>query len=336
MAFSVLVWGLAWSQKDVDLLKTIMKVGDALEYEIEFVPSKAGVRAIARRFCDEHRVDLGITPENLLSSCWEPVVEYLDKVLEKRKANLESEIRREAMQEISVPLRIGEDEFLITYTATEAAASEMAVRFCKERGGTFGITDDNFQTDCVIPIGDYLRRSVPTMTINDDLPPQPSLLNDVEVSMKIGDKIFDLAWNSKYNSAENMARQFCLQHASQSLNIAIEDCIPPVQNHLKKAGTPIDYRSRNGKVKEREAPDNKKNSGPQLVKAKINIAGEEYEFRYEPTKQDAKSKAMEFCLKTGPSLGVEESSMDAQCVKPIVDTLVDAIDLVSSPVIDAG
>lgn len=308
------------------LVKTTMKVGEfGPEFEIEFLPTMAGVRAIARKFCDERRADFGITTDNLLSSCLEPVVEYLDKVVEQRQSSFGERSSSGKAQEISVPLRIGEDEFLITFTATEEAASEMAVRFCRERGTTFGITDDNFQTDCVIPIGDYLRRSVPTKAI-EELPPSPSLLNDVEVSMKIGDKIFDLAWNSKYNSAENMARQFCLQHASQSLNIAIEACIPPVQNHLKKAGTPIDYRSKNGRVKERAA-DGK--SGPQLVKAKIKIAGEEYEFRYEPTKDDAIAKATEFCRETGPSLGVLEDTMDEQCVKPIVGTLVDAIDLVA-------
>lgn len=306
------------------LIKTTMKVGGALEYEIEFVPTLAGVRAIARKFCDERRADFGITADNLLSSCLDPVVEYLDKVVEQRQSSVGGS-NGGKLEEISVPLRIGEDEFLITFTATEEAASEMAVRFCKERGSTFGITDDNFQTDCVIPIGDYLRRSVPTRAI-EDLPPSPSLLNDVEVSMKIGDKIFDLAWNSKYNSAENMARQFCLQHASKSLNIAIEACIPPVQNHLKKAGTPIDNRSRNGRVKERAVD---KKAGPQLVKAKIKIAGEEYEFRYAPTNTDALAKATEFCRETGPSLGVHEDSMEEQCVKPIVGTLVDAIDMVA-------
>jgi hypothetical protein len=314
------------------MMKTTMKVGDSLEYEIEFVPHREGVRSIAKRFCEQRMSDFGISTENL-ASCLEPVTEYLDKVVEQRRKIGHERGAGESrgaskVADISVPLRIGEDEFIITYAPTDGAASEMAVRFCKEKGSTFGISEDNFQTDCVIPIGDYLRRSIPEVASDDILPSQPAILNDVEVSMKIGEKIFDLAWNSKYNSAENMARQFCLQHADTSLNIAVEDCIPPVQNHLLKAGTPIDYRRRNGKMKERKA---EKKAGPELVKARIKIAGEEYEFRYQPTKEDATKKAIEFCRETGPSLGVEEDTMDAQCVEPIVDTLIDAIDLVSTP-----
>ena len=89
-----------------------------------------------------------------------------------------------------MPLKIGEDEFLISYEATEGAASEMAVRFCKEKG-RLSASLSNFQVDCVQPIGDYLRRSIPTAPMDSDnnLPPPPSLLNDVEVSMKIREDI---------------------------------------------------------------------------------------------------------------------------------------------------
>ena len=322
------IWPVTLAQIGQKMITTKMKVGSDLEYEIEFVPNSAGVRYIANRFCEERRGDFGISFANMVS-CTEPVIEYLDSVLERRAAGRGAE-EVEPVGELSVPLKIGEEEFLITYEATEEAALEMAVRFCTERGDTFGISEANFQVDCVVPIGDYLRRSIPTRPDNNDsndgLPPPPSLLNDVEVSMKIGEKIFDLSWNSRYNTPENMARQFCLEHAKQNLNIPVEDCIVPVLNHLVKAATPIDPRGKLGKVSER-SPEK---SEPQLVKAKINIAGKEYEFRYEPTRDDATKKANEFCRETGPSLGVEPDTVQQQCVRPIVNTLMDAITLVST------
>ena len=312
-----------------NMISTKMKVGDELEYEIEFVPNAAGVRYIANRFCEERRGDFGVSLPNM-GSCTQPVIEYLDSVLERRAGETGDTAQS---SELTVPLKIGEDEFLISYEATEEAASEMAVRFCKEKGETFGISESNFQVDCVQPIGDYLRRSIPTAPMDSDnnLPPPPSLLNDVEVSMKIGEKIFDLAWNSRYNTPENMANQFCLEHAKQNLNIPVEDCIAPVLNHLVKAATPIDPRgSRGGGTVQERSTGKTERSEPQLVKAKINIAGKEYEFRYEPTREDATRKADEFCRETGPSLGVEADTTQQQCVRPIINTLMDAITLVSA------
>jgi hypothetical protein len=312
------------------MISTKMKVGDELEYEIEFVPNAAGVRYIANRFCEERRGDFGMALPNM-AACTEPVVEYLDSVLQRRAGETGDTARP---LELTVPLKIGEDEFLITYGATEEAASEMAIRFCKEKGDTFGISESNFEEDCVQPIGDYLRRSIPSAPTDssDDLPPPPSLLNDVEVSMKIGEKIFDLEWNSRYNTPENMANQFCLEHAKANLNIPVEDCIAPVLNHLLKAATPIDLRGPRGggTVQERPSRDaGVAKTEPQLVKAKINIGGVEYEFRYEPTREDATKKADKFCRETGPSLGVEEDTIQQQCIRPIIDTLMDAIMLLS-------
>ena len=324
----VALWSihLCFGQK---MISTKMKVGDELEYEIEFVPNAAGVRYIANRFCEERRGDFGVALPSTVA-CTEPVIEYLDSVLERRAKETGDTTQP---TELTVPLRIGEDEFLITYGANQEAASEMAVRFCREKGDTFGISESNFEEDCVQPIGDYLRRSIPSTPVDssDDLPPPPSLLNDVEVSMKIGEKIFDLAWNSRFNTPENMANQFCSEHAKANLNIPVEDCIGPVLNHLVKTATPIDLRSqRGGTVQERTTGDAGVTQGePQLVKAKINIAGKEYEFRYEPTREDATMKATEFCRETGPSLGVEENTVQQQCVRPIVNTLMDAIMLLA-------
>ena len=280
--------------------------GEGLEYEIQFIPSRDGVRAIASRFCDERKSDFNITNE-YINNCLEPIIIYLDNVV-ANKNQAASDLKKDVV----VPLKVAEFEYEINFRPSVEAAMATAEQFCTQRGGTFGITNENYQSDCLVPIGDYFKKALQehiTKYSNYELPAQPSLFDDIKLMMEISGITFEISWNSKNAGPGNMARRFCLAHAEKTLNIDYTACVLPVEEYLINATTKPD------KLKERK-----------MIKAVVNIAGEDFEFKFGPEDHEALRAAKEFCVENASALGVREDTMGSQCVQPILITLLEAVE----------
>jgi len=122
-----------------EMISVPLKVGDNLEFEVQFIPTESGVRDITDRFCEQRKADFGITDENL-DVCRVPVLKYLSSYIKSAEPTQESS----SIPEIVVPLKIGESEYEISFEPTAAGASRVATKFCQEQGASFGVTEENF------------------------------------------------------------------------------------------------------------------------------------------------------------------------------------------------
>lgn len=311
-------------------------------FDIQFVPTEQGVRDITTQFCEQRGADFGITDAANMDVCTVPVMNNLAQYIKQPESESESESAAPVAQqqasmpsisEIKVPLKIGESEYEISFEPTAAGASSVAVKFCQEQGSSFGITKENFNEACLIPIEGFLNKAAEDNTrVKRELQVKQEALaaeeaalasmpDDVMVNMQIGEYVFDVAWNSKRTNAKNMAIKFCNEQ-SAALNIGFEDCVVPVEKHLSESSaTQVDPQG--------EAVQEAAKASTKIVKAKVNVAGKEYEFRFEQSEADALKVATHFCRDQGPALGVKPETADAQCVKPILNTLLAALERVS-------
>ena len=79
----------------------------------------------------------------------------------------------------------------------------------QEQGSSFGITKENFNEACLIPIEGFLNKAAEDNTrVKRELQVKQEALaaeeaalasmpDDVMVNMQIGEYVFDVAWNSK-------------------------------------------------------------------------------------------------------------------------------------------
>lgn len=312
-----LVLCASWAQ---DLIKVPLKVGDDLEYEVNLFPTPEGVASITRQFCMERKADFGITEANL-DICTEPVQAYLMKFVPAQPEPVP-----EPEPEMSIPLKVGESEFDISFIPTADAAVATAMTFCQQHGASFGVTEETFMDACLNPIGKYLKDAAEKEAgtrqeqrkLNAEADERARQLalepDDITVPMKIGELAFNISWNSKRSNAKNMAIKFCSEH-SEDIKASFEDCLGPVESHLTvQSEAQIEAQ-----------PPIPEENEIRIVKAKLAIAGVDYDFRFEPSESDALRVATNFCAESGPALGVAEETMDTQCIKPVLSVLLDAL-----------
>lgn len=236
--------------------------------------------------------------------------------------------------EFTIPLKVGELEFEISIQPSAESAVATAMAFCQQHGAKFGVTEATFTDNCLNPVGDYLKSAaeVESNTRGErrrklaDMEEKARQLalepDDIVVPMKIGDTMaFNIAWNSKRTDAKNMAIKFCTEQGG-AINAGFEDCLEPVEAHLTQQAAL--------QVARQDAQDNVTSADDEvrIVKAKVDIAGEEFEFRFEPAESDALRVASEFCMDKGLTLGVDESTVEMQCIKPILRVLLAALEQV--------
>lgn len=310
-----------------DLIKVPMKIGEDFEFEINLLPTVDGVRAITEQFCTERKADFGITDDNL-TACLDPVSEYLYQYIPQAAKAQQTE------PEFTLPLKVGELEFEISIQPNAESAIATALAFCQQHGGKFGVTEETFTDSCLNPVGDYLKSAaeVEANTRNErrrklaDMEDRARQLalepDDIVVPMKIGDALaYNISWNSKRTDAKNMAIKFCTEQG-EAINAGFEDCLEPVEAHLTEQAAQQMTRNQ----AEPKITDN--DNEVRIVKAKVDIAGEEFEFRFEPAESDALRVASEFCLDKGLTLGVNEDTVEMQCIKPILRVLLAALEQV--------
>jgi len=154
------------------------------------------------------------------------------------------------------------------------------------------------------------------------------------VPMKIGDLAFNIGWNSGRTDARNMAIKFCTEQGD-AIGAGFEDCLGPVEAHLTEQGALQEAQA--------QAQDSFADAAAQaavaaaavqakaeerIVKARVDIAGEDFEFRFEPSEADALKVASQFCRDNGEALGVNSETVEVQCIRPILKVLLNALEQV--------
>jgi len=306
-----------------EMITVSLKVGEGLEYDISMIPTMDGVRSISQKFCSERKEDFGITEENLIA-CLDPVVDYLSQFVPKEP---EAEVPSE--EDFSVPLKVGETEFKISLQPNADAAVATALTFCRDHGARFGITEATFMEDCLNPVGEYLKGAAETeakaratrkaqLAEAEQAARQLAALpDDVTIPMKIAGLTYSIAWNSQRTNARNIAIKFCTEQG-ESINASFEDCLGPVEAHLTQQAALLLQDKKPVQVAE----------DLRVVKAKVDVGGREYEFRFEPTETDALRVARGFCTDRGAELGVQAAQSEQQCVKPVLKVLMVALEQV--------
>ena len=138
-----------------NMITVPLKVGDGLEYEISLLPTVDGVRAISSTFCAERKADFGITDANI-DVCLEPVLAYLSQYIPAEAAaqQQQQQQQQEAEPDMTIPLKVGEQEFDITIQPNADSAVATALSFCQQHGAKFGVTEDTFLENCLNPVGE--------------------------------------------------------------------------------------------------------------------------------------------------------------------------------------
>jgi hypothetical protein len=231
-------------------------------------------------------------------------------------------------EDFSVPLKVADSEFKITYQPNADSAVATALSFCREHGQKFGITEATFMQECLNPVGEYLKRAAETeiaaraqrrrqlADATEAARQLAQLPDNMQVPMKIGDTTYSISWNSRRTNARNMAIKFCTEQG-EAINASFEDCLAPVQAYL------VQQEARAQQGKQTAAVEDLR-----VVKAKVDVAGREYEFRFEPSEADALRVARGFCKERGAELGVLQEQVEQQCVSPILKVLMVALEQV--------
>lgn len=303
------------------LLSVPVTIGD-LQYEVELIPTMEGVRDMAKRFCRERHNDFNVEMDgNFQSNCITPVAEYLADAIEKTNRQLQ-ERERAALaastkaETIRVPLKIADNEYEITFPATEVHARHMAGLFCTERGPSIGVTAANYVDSCLRPIGDYLKDAV-----RKRVGAPSSTQSEIKVSMRVGSQIYDFSWNPAVKSVKDMSVQFCVEHgASFGVKQSNMDsnCVDPVYRYLQEA-----VESQNaGEAPVAPAPSSPKD---ELITANIQIDETTFQFKFNPTVQSAKATAVKFCYTYGDRLGLTRENLDTGCIAVILQTLINVV-----------
>jgi len=136
---------------------------------------------------------------------------------------------------VSVPLKLGEREYTLTFPATHDAANEMARKFCKEKGE---VESESGLNMCTQRLSQHLSKSV------DNEKPRATTTKEnifskkeevIKVSLGIGGKVFDFEFEPDLESTNDAAKKFCVSQL-ETLNIQmnrLHDCVQPVEDHLK-------------------------------------------------------------------------------------------------------
>lgn len=146
-----------------------MKVSD-IDYVLEFQPEVTSVAALARKFCVEQGGRLGVTADTL-DSCILPVANYLqmqvDKDAQATTSITPSDTARPATQEVKpvvAKFRIEGLDYQVSFYPTLVSTQQVAIEFCRQKGGEFGITESNFPA-CVTAVQQHVDKTINTAPV---------------------------------------------------------------------------------------------------------------------------------------------------------------------------
>jgi len=211
-------------------------------------------------------------------------------------------VAKEAEDELSVQLKVREDEFTLSFPISEVGAEQMAARFCVEKRAIFSSakTEEDLVEQCYVPIGDYLKQSVAKHL---------GLLPDRKAQLNIDGTIHEVEWNSITTTTRQAAMKFCKED---------QVCALAVDEQLSRSA------AISSKLEAKKGNSNKaKEKRVETLRVKVDIGNEkQHEFVFENDKKSAYLAAKEYCVAQRASLDdKDKNAFHRLCVKPITDIL---------------
>eukprot|EP01038_Epipyxis_sp_PR26KG_P010991 gene10991-14765_t len=130
-------------------------------------------------------------------------------------------LKIKAIDDISVPLHIGESEMMLTFPCSLISAKEITVKFCNDN---YADSDLNIE-DCVDTIYKYLVDAMRNRKC-------------LQVTLDIGGTSHDIRFLPEEKSTRSVAKSFCLENLEKfnlnKLNY-YNYCVKPIKSNLDVA-----------------------------------------------------------------------------------------------------
>lgn len=187
-------------------------------YEVQYAPSGVvPLEITAQNFCVRNAASIGITKDEELPGCIEPVTEYLRTAVNPK--------RPEQPRMISATLTVGGQPYDISYPA-DLSLEAVAQEFCVRNAAAFGITTNEQLPGCIRPVAEYLFNAA-----NPQQQKEPEMLT---VPLTIGDTNYKISFPAG-SVANTVAQEFCVRNAATigiTTNEQLPGCVGPVADYL--------------------------------------------------------------------------------------------------------
>jgi hypothetical protein len=148
-----------------------------------------------------------------------------------------------SLNEISVPLKYGSKELMLTFPPTAADADYMSTKFCTEKGMEEGDQYDS----CYASIYEFLLREVEkhhakqASTVKRKSPSKPepegdslSIQTPLTITLEVAKSVYNIEYKHQSETAQVAATRFCATNmeAIGVTSRTLSSCIGPVENQL--------------------------------------------------------------------------------------------------------
>jgi hypothetical protein len=193
-------------------IRVPLKIGSK-EFSITLPANQQSAIQMARQFCSEQGASLGFTDANVNSDCVGPLSVYLADAARKEVAPNNS--AEEALLKVS--MRVEGDAYDFAYNPSVRSHRDMALEFCQQHGGAYGVTLDTLP-GCVSQVATYLQQAAATAAAASSekteikAAPAPA---PVTARIQIDDNTFEFKFAPDSASARATAEQFCAKYGPQ-------------------------------------------------------------------------------------------------------------------------
>lgn len=191
------------------------------KFDVAYLPERQPASDIAAKLCVQYSdVIGGLTNENVVDICVNPIANYLDTAAQSWRSD----------KTLVLPLTLNNKEFTVKYMPERESSLVMARKLCIERAQEIGgLTNENVVSSCIEPVVNILQKSVQEWIDSKSL----------VVPIKINGKEFQLKYMPLRVSSMSMAKKLCVENAADIGGVTdenvIDKCIKPVVEILDKA-----------------------------------------------------------------------------------------------------
>ena len=138
---------------------------------------------------------------------------------------------------MTIPLKIGKNEYSLSFSATIFGAINMANRFCTEKGNVFNIDVNLFdlEEDCIVPISKYLQDKV-KLRLNQIANLKSSQSKDLIIDLEISKNHYKIRINPEIDETQIIATEFCNENLVElgiSFDNLRDSCVNQINEHLE-------------------------------------------------------------------------------------------------------
>lgn len=231
------------------------------------------------------------------------------------------------LRKISTPLRFGSQQFVISFPASVEGCHQMARSFCAEKATLIGLTNENIEKDCNIPIGAFLE-TVLQRDIDRSANVHPNGNRKIDVTVAIGGEQFTLSIKPTHESSAAVADNFCKENFDRLrlTKASFSTCVQPVKNAIDEAIEKDELtdreKSQMSRKLENEATSNDKKEEliaiPDKLRIPVVLGSLEHDINY--SSFDAvKAVATKFCVKHSVAAGISFGKIKTDCI-PTIET----------------